>query len=184
VTPSDYEIARARPEDLSLLPAIELAAAQLLRGHAPESVLNETTDCATFAEAVRQGHLWVALAGDAPVGFALVKMLADDLPHLDEVDVEPSHGRRGLGTALVRAACEWATASGFSMLTLTTFRAVPWNQAFYARLGFVEIPRDLLRPELAAVVSDEAARGLAPETRAVMAYRCATAVSGWATTPL
>jgi hypothetical protein len=35
----------------------------------------------------------------------------------------------------------------------------------------VEIPRDLLRPELAAIVSDEAARGLAPEKRAVMAYR-------------
>ena len=168
-----YQIARARSEDLSLLPAIELAAAQLLRGHAPESVLNEATDCDTFADAARHGRLWVALAGDAPVGFALVEMLADDLPHLDEVDVEPSHGRRGLGTALVRAVCEWATASGFSMLTLTTFRAVPWNLPFYARLGFVEIPRDLLRPELAAVVSDEAARGLSPETRAVMAYRCA-----------
>jgi GNAT superfamily N-acetyltransferase len=125
----------------------------------------------------------VALAGDAPVGFALVKMLADDLPHLDEVDVEPSHGRRGLGTALVRAVCEWATTSSFPILTLTTFRAVPWNLAFYARLGFVEIPRDLLRPELAAVVSDEAARGLAPETRAVMAYRCATAASAGTTTP-
>ena len=172
MTPSGYQIARARLEDLAQLPAIELAAAQLLRGHAPESVLNEVTDCDTFADAARQGRLWVALAGDAPVGFALVKMLADDLPHLDEVDVEPSHGRRGVGTALVRAVCEWATASGFSILTLTTFRAVPWNLAFYARLGFVEIPRDLLRPELAAVVSDEAARGLAPETRAVMAYRC------------
>jgi hypothetical protein len=44
--------------------------------------------------------------------------------------------------------------------------------AFYARLGFVEIPPDQLRPELAAVVADEADRGLAPETRAVMGYRC------------
>ena len=184
MTPHGYRIARARPEDLSRLPAIELAAAELLRGHAPDSVLNEATNCDTFADAARQGRLWVALSGDVPVGFALVEMLADDLPHLDEVDVEPSHGRRGLGTALVRAACEWATASGFSILTLTTFRAVPWNLAFYSRLGFVEIPRDRLRPELAAVVSDEAARGLAPETRAVMAYRCATAVSGGATTSL
>ena len=170
-----YQIARARPEDLSLLPAIELAAAQLLRGYAPESVLNEATNGDTFADAARHARLWVALAGDVPVGFALVEMLADDLPHLDEVDVEPSHGRRGLGTALVRAACEWATASGFSMLTLTTFRAVPWNMAFYARLGFVEIPRSSLRPELASVVSDEATRGLAAETRAVMAYQCCPA---------
>ena len=150
-----------------------MAAAGLLRGYAPESVLNETRDGDALARAARHGRLWVALAGDAPVGFALVEMLADDLPHLAEVDVEPSHARRGLGTALVRAACEWATASGFSMLTLTTFRDVPWNLPFYARLGFVEIPGGLLRPELAALVSNEAARGLAAERRAVMAYRCA-----------
>jgi GNAT superfamily N-acetyltransferase len=174
VTPPGYRVARARPEDLGPLPAIERAAAQLLQGNAPASVLNEAKDYDTLANAVRQGRLWVALAGDTPVGFALVEMLADDLPHLDEVDVEPSHGRRGLGTALVRAVCEWAAASGFSMLTLTTFRAVPWNMPFYARLGFVEIPRELLRPELAAVVSQEAVRGLAPEIRAVMAYRFAT----------
>ena len=90
MTPPDHRIARARTEDLGQLPAIELAAAQLLRGHAPESVLNEATDCDTFADAAREGRLWVALAADAPVGFALVEMLADDLPHLDEVDVEPS----------------------------------------------------------------------------------------------
>jgi GNAT superfamily N-acetyltransferase len=177
VTPSGCAIARAGPEHLASLAAIELAAAQLVKGHASESVLNEATDYRTFAEAARQGLLWVALADDVPVGFALVQMLADDVPHLDEVDVEPSHGRRGIGSALVRTVCEWATASGFSMLTLTTFRAVPWNLPFDARLGFVEIPIDLLRPELAAVVSDEAARGLAPAARAVMAYRCASSVT-------
>jgi GNAT superfamily N-acetyltransferase len=100
-------------------------------------------------------------------------MLADDLPHLDELDVDPSHGRRGLGTALVRTVCDWAAASGYSGLTLTTFRGVPWNLPFYARLGFTEVPVDGARPELAAVVSAEAARGLTPETRAVMRYRCA-----------
>jgi GNAT superfamily N-acetyltransferase len=172
MTPAGYAIVRARPEHLARLQAIERAAAQLLREHAPELILNETTDDCTFAEAARHGRLWVALAGDTPVGFALVEMLARDLPHLDEIDVEPAHGRRGLGNALVRTVCEWAADSGFSMLTLTTFRAVPWNLPFYARLGFVEIPSDMLRPELAAVVADEATRGLTPETRAVMAYRC------------
>lgn len=167
-----YTIALARPEDLDRLPAIELAAAQLLRGHAPESVLNEVTDSQTFEAAARQGRLWVARAGTHPVGFALVEMLADDLPHLDEVDVAPAHGRRGLGTALVRAVCEWASSAGFAVVTLTTFRAVPWNLPFYARLGFVEIPPDRLRTELVAVVSDETARGLVPAKRAVMAYRC------------
>jgi len=166
-----YSIVRARREHLRALPAIELAAAQLLRGHAPERVLLETTDPQTFADAADHGRLWVALAGKTPVGFALVQMLADDLPHLEELDVEPSHGRRGVGTALVRTVCEWAAVTGFSMLTLTTFRAVAWNLPFYARLGFTEIPADGLRQELAAVVSEEAGRGLSRETRAVMSYR-------------
>jgi len=174
MTQFGYSIVRAHPQHLPVLPAIELAAARLLRGYAPETALNETTDEATFADAASQGRLWVAPAAETPVGFALVEMLADDLPHLEELDVEPSHGRRGLGTALVRAVCDWVTVSGYSAITLTTFRAVPWNLPFYTRLGFTEIPRHLLRRELEAVVSREAAHGLTPETRAVMSYRCAT----------
>jgi hypothetical protein len=91
-----YSIRPAQAEDVPALSAIELAAAQLLRGHAPESVLAETTDVGRFAEAARKGRLWVAANGNIPVGFALVEMLADDLPHLEELDVDPSHGRRGL----------------------------------------------------------------------------------------
>lgn len=173
MTLTGYSIVRAHRQHLGALPAIELAAAQLLRGHAPEAVLRETTDPQTFADAADHGRLWVALAGETPVGFALVEMLADDLPHLEELDVDPSHGRRGMGTALVRAVCEWAAGTGYAMLTLTTFRAVAWNLPFYARLGFIEIAGDALRPELVAVVSEEAGRGLSPETRAVMSYRCA-----------
>ena len=149
MTAPAYSIRPAQAEDVPALSAIELAAAQLLRGHAPESVLAETTDVGRFVE-----------------------MLADDLPHLEELDVDPSHGRRGLGTALVRTVCEWATVSRYGMLTLTTFRAVAWNLPFYARLGFEELPREILRPELAAVVAEEAHRGLDPATRAVMGYRC------------
>jgi hypothetical protein len=38
-------------------------------------------------------------------------------------------------------------------------------------LGFEEIPRETLRSELLAVVSEEADRGLDPDTRVVMGYR-------------
>ena len=132
---SEYSIVSAPERDLDHLAAIELAAARLLVGHAPDSVLRETTDTATFRRAAR------ALGGDTPVGFALIEMLATDLPHLDEIDVEPSHGRRGLGTGLVQTVSDWATAAGFPQLTLTTFRAVPWNMPFSVRLGFAELPR-------------------------------------------
>ena len=135
LTTPGYSIRSGQAKHIPALPAIELVEAQLLRGHAPESVLAETTDERTFADAARDGRLWVASTGSTPVGFALVKMLADDLPHLEEIDIDPSHGRRGLGTALVRAVCDWATVSGYVMLTLTTFRAVPWNLPFTPAWG-------------------------------------------------
>src|SRR6185503_9462415 len=78
-------------------------------------------------KAQADGRLCVALDGDRPVGFAHVEMLAEDLPHLEELDVHPDHGRRGIGAALVRTVCEWVARSGYSEVTLTTFRAVPWN---------------------------------------------------------
>src|ERR1051325_11182541 len=87
--------------------------------------------------ATRRGHLWVALDGDSPVGFAHVEMLGSDRPHLDEIDVHPAHGRRGLGTRLVGGVCEWAAASGYQQITLTTFRLVPWNRTCQRNLGFV-----------------------------------------------
>ena len=167
-----YSICLACQDHLPALPAIDLQAAQMLKGYSPDPVLAETTDQRIFVDAVRDGRLWIAGTGNRPIGFALVKMLADDLPHLEEIDVEPIHGRRGLGTALVRAVCEWATASGYAVLTLTTFRSVPWNYPFYSRMGFVEIDRNSLRAELADVVSEEAHRGLDPAARVVMEYRC------------
>src|SRR5581483_9046568 len=101
----DYRIAPARPKDLARLPLIELAAARLLSGHAPLSVLNETTSQQKLERALRDGRLWVVLADDAPVGFAHVELLETAAAHLEEIDVLPAHGRRGLGTRLVSHVC-------------------------------------------------------------------------------
>jgi len=166
-----YAIALARQRDLAALPAIERNAARLLEGHAPPSILAETTSVEDFAAAQSAGQLWVALAGDEPVGFAIVEMLDDGLPHLEEIDVDPPHGRRGLGARLVRAVCDWTAERGYAELTLTTYRAVPWNMPFYARMGFEVVPAAEQRGALAAVVRYEAARGLDPATRCVMRWR-------------
>lgn len=161
-------IAPARPSDVAALAAIERAAARLLAGHAPPSVLAETTDEAELRSALSDGRLWVARDGDAAVGFALVELLSPRRAHLEEVDVLPSHGRRGLGAALVRAVCAWAERRGCAEVTLTTFRDVPWNMPFYTRLGFVEVPGAALDAEMEEIVRDEAARGLARDRRVVM----------------
>ena len=167
-----YRIAAARPCDLPLLPAIELAAATLLAGHAPASVLAETTSQADLEDAQQRGHLWVALADDVPVGFAHIMVFGPGIAHLEEIDVHPEHGRRGLGRRLVLAVCDWASNNGYSWVTLTTFREVPWNLPFYARLGFEEIPPEELTPALLSVVDDETRRGLDPSRRVAMRRPC------------
>jgi GNAT superfamily N-acetyltransferase len=166
-----YTIALARPRHLAALTAIELAAASMLRGHAPASVLEERTPRADFERAQREARLWVALFGQTPVGFAHVEMLAQGWAHLQEMDVAPEHGRRGLGTALLRAVLNALARVGYQQLTLTTFRHVPWNMPFYARLGFTEILARDLHPALETIVRDEAMRGLDCSRRVVMRYR-------------
>ncbi len=166
-----YSITSARPQDLVQLPAIELAAARLLAGHAPESVLNETTSQVVLTKALEEGRLWVALADDRPVGFAHVEVIERQAAHLEEIDVDPAHGRRGLGRKLVQQVCDWAAGNGFASVTLTTFRNVPWNMPFYKRLGFRVIPPRELSLALREVIHDETRRGLDPRRRVAMRRR-------------
>lgn len=84
-----YSIAEARPEHIEPLPAIELAAATLLRGHAPDHVLAEATSLDELKDAQAGGRLWVALADDSPVGLALIEILDAHTAHLREIDVHP-----------------------------------------------------------------------------------------------
>lgn len=90
-------------------------------------------------EAVGRGR-----AAGTPVGFAHVLLLDDGWsprPHLEQVSVRlPDRARQGTGTALVRAAMAEARWLGHDDLTLCTYRDLPWNGPFYARLGFVEVP--------------------------------------------
>ncbi|HEY2386444.1 MAG TPA: GNAT family N-acetyltransferase [Candidatus Binatia bacterium] len=165
-----YTIGPARDGDLAALAEIERAAGTLLLPYAPPSILDETTDVDALREARAHGRLWVARDADGPVGFAIVCMLAPGHAHLAELDVHPDHGRRGIGTALVRALCAWSERSGCVELTLTTFRRVRWNMPFYAGLGFAEVPAAQLGIELRAVVADETARGLDPAARVAMRY--------------
>jgi GNAT superfamily N-acetyltransferase len=167
-----YPIALARARDLSELPAIEIAAARLLTGHAPASVLTETTSLEELQRAQHLGHLWVALQDERPVGFAHVTILEPCHAHLEEIDVHPDYGRRGIGTQLVRAVCAWAARQRYESVTLTTFRAVPFNMPFYSSLGFECIPKTGISAALRARIADETRRGLDPSKRAAMRRRC------------
>ncbi|HEX8079812.1 MAG TPA: GNAT family N-acetyltransferase [Jatrophihabitans sp.] len=92
-----------------------------------------------------------------PVGYIRVEIV-DGQPHIEGMSVRPKQMRRGIGTALVDAACHWATEQGYSQITLCTFGDVPWNGPFYARLGFTEIPAP--SPALRALRQREVRLGL------------------------
>jgi GNAT superfamily N-acetyltransferase len=98
----------------------------------------------------------IFVTGEPPAGFAAVTVV-DGIAHLEQVSVLPLFTRRGLGSALVAAACKWSAMQGFLAITLITYRDVPWNAPFYARHGFVETA---LTPGLAALRASEQARGL------------------------
>lgn len=123
---------------------------------------------AQLAIAVDGGDLVVAERRAELVGFALVGVIGDDA-HLRELDVVPEAAGRGIGRALVERVCDLAARRGHRRLVLTTFRDVPFNAPWYARLGFRELTRDSAGPALDAILRAEAEAGLPAEARCAMA---------------
>lgn len=173
-----YTIGPARPEDLPKLAAIELEAASLFAGwEVADGILSDSTAPAEFQAGFEAGLLWLARdAGGEPVGFALVELLEGG-PHLEEIDVHPDHGRRGVGRALVETVCSWARREGHGSLTLTTFRDIPWNAPFYAGAGFRIVEAHELPSELRELVAEETERGLDSSRRVVMRRDLGAAVA-------
>lgn len=122
-----------------------------------------------FLRALMTGHdTWVAvLASGAPAGFAVAGPLGHGL-HLRELSVDPAHGRRGLGTALVETVIAAAREQGFAGVSLTTFRDVPFNAPFYARLGFDELALDRADAALRDAFVREVPVGVDPPERVLM----------------
>ena len=102
-----------------------------------------------------------------PVGFAATQACADAL-HLWELAVRHDAQGRGAGRALMAAVCDLARRRRLAAVTLSTFRDIPWNGPFYARLGFGELSATDLNPRLAAVLAREAELGLDVAARCAM----------------
>jgi len=172
-----YHIRPATQNDAALLPAVELAAARLFLDRLDETgltpaMVENTNSTADFARAQQAGMLWVAVtAQDEPVGFALLAEI-DGSIHLEELDVHPTHGRRGIGAALLMQVCAWAKAAAYPGVTLSTFRDVPWNAPFYARHGFRVLRPDEMTPGLVRLRQGEQRRGLRSDLRVIMRYDC------------
>jgi predicted N-acetyltransferase YhbS len=170
--PAGYSIRRRRPDDDAALLRVENRAAQLFRAHGYAGVADAPIpDIAWLRDMMNGQDVWVAADGqDAPVGFAVAGQ-APPFLHLRELSVDPAHGRKGLGRALVLAVHDAARGAGLAGTSLTTFRDVPFNAPFYGRLGFVELPLDEAPQELAAIFHAEVPEGVAAEKRVLMVRR-------------
>jgi len=133
-----------------------------------DHLLDRTLSLSELAQHQRADRIWVADGQDGrPLGFAVANVL-DGLAHLEELDVVPDAGGRGIGTGLVATVCDWAAAQGFPAITLSTFRRVPWNEPFYARLGFRTLGATEYPRALRGVRAREEQLGIPMEERVIM----------------
>ena len=142
--PNDPKVRVATSADRDDL--VRLLVAQL-REHAIET---PAADVARTVEALlarpRRARFLVAVAGGRPVGVAALS-LAWPIEHggrsawLEELYVEPAARGRGIGTALLRAACDTAAAAGAVAVDLEVERSHERAAALYRREGFRPLER-------------------------------------------
>jgi GNAT superfamily N-acetyltransferase len=167
----DYMIRVARLEDLVVLADIERAAARLF-SHTPYSfIVNADTLPLDFiTQQFAADRVWVAVDDrDTPVGYAIAQDV-DGNAYLQQIDVHPAHGRRGIGRKLVESVCVWASHERYQRIFLSTFIDVAWNAPFYAKVGFQILAEDDLTPGFQQIRRREAEAGL-PIDRRVIMYR-------------
>jgi len=157
-------------KDFPLLQELERDAAVRFRDlpDLPE-IPDDVTPLAELEAAMEAGLLWIAALDRTVAGYAYASLLDGNL-HLEEVSVSQEFGRRGIGRRLVQCAIDRAKAEGRPAVTLTTFRDVPWNAPFYARLGFRELEASDQGAGLRTTVEDEERRGLPGHLRVAMIY--------------
>lgn len=164
----------ARRAEFDRLVAIENAAeAALVEVGVPLPADYPTLSHAALARALAARLLFVATdRADRPVGFVAARRCADALL-IVELDVERRRQGRGTGRALMEHVLAEGRRRGLGGAMLTTDRLAPFNRAFYASLGFVELDAPSVPPPLAAVLAREIALGLDPARRIAMALRFA-----------
>lgn len=163
-----FEVRLARPDEAARVLAIEAAAAARFAGLGLiDEALGTSLAIDELVRLIDAGQVWVGCRDGIPVGMAIASA-CEGLAYLEEMDVVPEHGRRGLGTRLLERVCEWAREQGYVAVTLSTFATVPWNGPFYERHGFRALTQDQWAPWMRRVREKEAQHGLRVDARVFM----------------
>ena len=110
---------------------------------------------AEHEEGLKNNRLWVAVTpGSKIVGFALAQVV-DNEGHLRELDVLQEYGRKGIGQTLINTVIDWCHTQGYTTLTLTTFKDIPFNRPYYEKVGFKVIQIGNLRGRLKEMITEE-----------------------------
>lgn len=162
--PAPILLRPARVVEVETIRALERASAQRFQGLMDAIAADEPTPAPLLARRIVEGGLLVAEISDAIVGFVMFRPMEGGL-YIEQLDVLPAFSGRRIGAALLDAVGKRTGGD----LTLSTFRDVPWNAPYYARLGFAEV--DALTPSMAEIRAEHLARGLDEEARVFMVRR-------------
>ncbi len=155
--PETHPIRVAVPADIWRLHDIErLAGAAFADVGMPEIAADEPFSAEVLRGFTGRGRAWVWEAADGSgsrrertAAYVLAEAI-DGASHIAQVSVDPAWARRGIGRQLIDHVADWALAAGMNAVTLTTFRDMPWNAPYYARLGFRIMSVEDIGPQLRA----------------------------------
>ncbi|MET0284483.1 MAG: GNAT family N-acetyltransferase [Polyangiales bacterium] len=166
-----YALRIATPQEVSILPAIEMASAQRFHNSMhPAAADGQPISEGLHARWLMHDGVWVAESPRGEIAaFVDWIPLAFDM-YVVELDVHPDHAGKKLGSQLLDALAEFGGRLGFERMVLRTFRDVPWNEPYYRRLGFEPLEGIEEHAELANIRAQEASVGLDDSQRSTL-YR-------------
>lgn len=170
--PEGYHFAEYDPEQAWALHEIDRKGTLQIACHGFPSLAREPMPSIEWYRDWLSDHI-VFVAADTlnrPVGFT-VAAEAFGVYYLHMLSVDPRHGRRGVGAALLEANVARGRWAYHNAIALSTFRSVPFNAPFYARQGFVEADLAAVDPELRAQFLEEVPKDILPSTRCLMMRR-------------
>lgn len=136
----------------------------------PELADGSTIPIDAAERAISRQALIVAELEGVPggvVGWVVVGRVGEELC-VGQLSVATAFGRRGIGSALLARVVADARALAEPSVVLNTEVDLPWCAPWYARRGFVIVPRDAWGPALAALAAAQVADGLDWSTRVHM----------------